>query len=142
MALTATEMRNELTASFIDWQAAARRRPTVWIYDKNWDDLIPIFNETACKIARKLNDTGEGNLRIFGNDSVYDFVIDELGEWEDLHVRIQYGYMEWTGKVTKVIDECNDDGFDFIELKIVHEFEHAKKVICFANPFFLSLIHI
>lgn len=134
--MTPAEARRDLEMSFIDWTASARKRPNVIVYDKNWESNIPIFNETACKVGRKLNDTGEGNLRIFGNDSVYDFVIDELGEWEDLHVRIQFAFFEWTGKVTKVIDECNSDGFEYIELKIVHEFEHAKKVVCFANPFF------
>ncbi|QKY78483.1 minor tail protein [Gordonia phage Tardus] len=137
MPATPTQMRAELQASFNDWLAHTRRRPTVLLYDKNWVDNLPVFNETACKVSRRLNDTGEGNLRIFGNDAVYDFVIDELGEWEDLHVRIQFGHnIEWTGKVTKVIDEGDDNGFEFIELKIVHEFEHAKKVVCFANPFF------
>ncbi|QDH93188.1 minor tail protein [Gordonia phage Verity] len=137
MPATPTQMRAELQASFNDWLAHTRRRPTVLLYDKNWQDNLPVFNETACKVSRRLNDTGEGNLRIFGNDAVYDFVIDELGEWEDLHVRIQFGHnIEWTGKVTKVIDEGDDNGFEFIELKIVHEFEHAKKVVCFANPFF------
>ena len=127
--MTPAEARRDLEMSFIDWTASARKRLNVIVYDKNWESNIPIFNETACKVGRKLNDTGEGNLRIFGNDSVYDFVIDELGEWEDLHVRIQFAFFEWTGKVTKVIDECNSDGFEYIELKIVHEFEHAKKVV-------------
>ena len=137
MPMTPTQMRAELQRSFSDWVAMTRRRPIVVLYDKNWQDNLPVFNETACKISRKLNDTGEGNLRIFGNDSVYDFAVDNLGEWEDLHVRIIYGYnVEWTGKVTKVIDEGDNNGFEFIELKIVHEFEHAKKIVCFANPFF------
>ncbi|QPO17108.1 minor tail protein [Gordonia phage Lilbeanie] len=137
MSVTAEliDIREELERSWIDWLANVRRRPDVDLYDKNWEDYIPVFNETECKVSRKLNETGEGNLRIFGNEAVRSYVVDELGLWEDLHVRLRHGLVEWTGKVTKVIDECDDEGFEYIELKIVHEFEHTKKIVCFSNPF-------
>lgn len=130
------DLREELERSWMDWSESIRARPQVYLYDSEWDTFMPVFNETSCTYTEKLNETGESNLRIFGNEAVRKRVVDDLGLWEDLHVRIVRPYgVEWTGKVTKVIDEGTDDGFEYIELKIVHEFEHAKKIVCFSNPF-------
>lgn len=134
--LSPREMRDELRMSFVEWLGKARDRPLVELYDKNWESSMPIVNETQANFLRKLNDTGEGNLVIFGNEAARKMIVDELGLWEDLHVRVRTGFWEWTGKVTRIEDECNDDGFEFITLKVVHEFEHAKKIIAFCNPFF------
>lgn len=130
------ELRQELQASFVAFQWEAQNRPIVELYDKNWQNSVPILNETTAKFMRKLNDTGEGTLVLFGDESSRQWIIDELGLWEDLHIRVRTGFWEWTGKATRIEYECDTEGFEYISLKFVHEFEHMKKVICYCNPFF------
>lgn len=132
--LTPDEVRAELAASFMDYLQQARSRPMVELYDKNWDASLPLVGETTAKFMRKRNDTGEGNLVVFGNAVARQWIVDELGEWEDLHIRVRTGYMEWTGKASEIVYESDEEGFEYISVKFLHEFEHVKKVICYSNP--------
>lgn len=136
MRRSPAEMRAELMGEYQSWSAQAEARPIVELWDKNWEQSLPVLNETQAKFMRKLNDTGEGNLVLFGSEAMRQYIIDELGEWEDLHVRVRTGYWEWTGKCTRVEYESDVEGFEYISLKFVHEFEHIKKVMCYCNPFF------
>lgn len=134
--LSPSEVRGEIQASWADFVREATGRPMVELYDKNWEHSVPLIGETTAKFIRKRNDTGEGNLVVFGNNAVRQWIVDELGEWEDLHIRVRTGYMEWTGKATTIAYESDAEGFEYISVNFLHEFEHAKKMVCFNNPFF------
>ncbi|KXT55656.1 hypothetical protein Y710_17990 [Gordonia sp. QH-12] len=136
MPATAQEMRAQLMTDYQDWMTTARSRPIVEIYDKNWESSIPILSETQASFLRKHNDTGEGTLVIFGSAAARQYIVDELGEWEDLHVRVRTGYWEWTGKASSIEHEEDAEGFEYISIKFLHEFEHVKKIIAYCNPFF------
>lgn len=133
---TATEMRAALMAEEQSWMSTASQRPIVELYDKNWEHSIPILTETQASWLRKRNDTGEGTLVIFGDEGARQYIVDELGEWEDLHVRVRTGFWEWTGKASGIEHEETTEGFEYISVKFLHEFEHVKKIVCYANPFF------
>ncbi|MFT4087400.1 MAG: hypothetical protein QM658_09645 [Gordonia sp. (in: high G+C Gram-positive bacteria)] len=124
----------QILADQFDWLQRARSRPQVILYDKNWENSVPILGESAARWLNKLNDTGEGSLVLFGTHTERDWIVDELGEWEDLHIRVITGLTEWTGKADQIIDESDEVGFEHITVKFLHEFEHAKKIVCFANP--------
>ncbi|QRY62760.1 hypothetical protein JVX90_00335 [Gordonia sp. PDNC005] len=136
MTATARDMRTALMGDYQEWMQTARSRPIVEIYDKNWEHSIPILSESQASWMRKFNDTGEGNLVIFGSAAARQYIVDELGEWEDLHVRVRTGFWEWTGKASKIDHEEDTDGFEYISIKFLHEFEHVKKIIAYCNPFF------
>lgn len=133
---TPQEMRTELNQDFALWLQEMRSKPIVELYDKNWENSVPIVNESQAQFLSKLNDSGEGSLGIFGDEQARQWLVDELGMWEDLHIRVRAGAMQWTGKATEVEYECDEEGFEYLSLKFIHEFEHAKKVICYCNPYF------
>lgn len=135
--LTPDEVRALIRIEAAEFLSQARKRPEVWLYDKNWDKKIPLVGETQANFIEKLNDTGEGQLVVFATEENQAFIVDELGEWEDLHIRVINGYgKEWTGKAATISDKGDSDGFEYISIKFVHEYEHMKKVVCFANPLF------
>lgn len=111
-----------------------RSRPIITLYDKNWQNPVRIVGEVAATFEEKLNDTGEGTLTLFGDHPVRDWVIEDLEDEEDLHIRVQIGGKEWTGKAAAITNRGDDRGFEFIEIKFLHEYEHTKKIICYANP--------
>ena len=134
--LAPSEVRAEVRMQQADFLRRANARPIIDLYDKNWDKHYPLIGETQAKFLEKLNDTGEGNLVIFGTNKLRDFIVDELGEWEDLHIRVRTGVKEWTGKAAEILDESDEEGFEFISIKFLHEYEHVKKIICASNPLF------
>lgn len=133
---TPQEMRQELNQDFTLWLQEMRSRPIVELYDKNWENSVPIVNESQATFLNKLNESGEGSLIIWGDEQARQWVVDELGELEDLHIRVRSGAMQWTGKATDIEYEGDEEGFEYVSLKFIHEFEHTKKIICYCNPFF------
>lgn len=136
MPNTAAENRAQIQMELAERLGRLNRKPLVELYDSNWETFIPLVGETQADWLKKRNDTGEGNLVIFGNKDIRQHLVDELGEWEDLHVRVRHGFYEWTGKAEYVEHESDEEGFEFINVKFVHEFEHAKKMVVYCNPWF------
>lgn len=126
--------RAMMLADWADEMMRARMRPIVELWDKNWETYVPIIGETACDFVEKFNETGEAKLQLLGSHPERSWIVEELGEWEDLHVRIQSGYLQWTGKATTISDEGSDNGFEYIELEFVAEYEHVKGITVYCNP--------
>ncbi|MGC5027469.1 hypothetical protein ACLQ3K_22195 [Tsukamurella sp. DT100] len=114
-------------------QAHAPRK--IWIYDKNWTERTRIFGEISGKFVHKLNDSGEGELELFGDHPIRDWVVDELGEDEDLHIVVETAGVRWSGKCTTITEEDRDNGFSYLKLAFISEFEHVKKIVTYCNPF-------
>ncbi|WP_032376014.1 Gp37-like protein, partial [Rhodococcoides fascians] len=125
----------------IEQAARARARPLVQIWDKNWGDDIGskpiaiIFGEIDGDFEEKLNDTGEGLLNLFGRHPICDWLITELEEEEDVHITVDSAGLRWHGKALTITEEQDETGIDFVRLKFLHGYEHAKKIVCFSNPF-------
>ncbi|NMO00836.1 hypothetical protein HH308_06365 [Gordonia sp. TBRC 11910] len=134
--MSCDQVRSTLQMEYADFLFKARSRPEVILYDKQWDKKLPIVGETQASFIEKLNDTGEGNLVLFATPDQQDFIVDQLGEWEDLHIRVINGFKEWTGKAATISDKGDEEGFEYISIKFLHEYEHIKKIVCFANPLF------
>lgn len=132
--MTPDEVRATILQRSIDRISVMRSRPKITLYDKNWQNPVPILGEVSASFEEKLNDTGEGNLLLFGNHKVREWIIEELGDEEDLHIRVQMHGKEWTGKASVITNRGDDKGFEFIEVKFLHEYEHVKKIVCFSNP--------
>ena len=136
MPLTCDEVMEDVLGGYGEFLRTMRSRPKITLYDKQWDKSLPVLTETDARWIEKMNETGEGNLVLFANAKYRAWLVDELGEWEDIHVRVQDGIKEWTGKGSAIVDESDEEGFEFISVKFLHEYEHVKKIVCFSNPLF------
>ena len=136
MPLTCDEVLEDVLGGYGEFLRTMRSRPKITLYDKQWDKSLPVLTETDARWIEKMNETGEGNLVLFANAKYRAWLVDELGEWEDIHVRVQDGIKEWTGKGSSIVDESDEEGFEFISVKFLHEYEHVKKIVCFSNPLF------
>jgi hypothetical protein len=132
--MTPDEVRRIIRQRTIERISIMRARPKVTLYDKNWRNPVPIMGEVAASFEEKLNDTGEGDLTLFGNHKVREWVIEQLGDDEDLHIRVQMAGKEWTGKASSITNRGDEKGFEYIEIKFKHEYEHMKKIVCYSNP--------
>ncbi|WP_139812888.1 hypothetical protein [Prescottella equi] len=132
--MTCDEVRSSIRQRTIDRVSLQRARPKIWLYDKNWENPVPIIGEVAASFEEKLNDSGEGSLTLFGNHMIREWVIEELEDEEDLHIRVQMAGKEWTGKATGIGNRGDEKGFEWIEIKFIHEYEHIKKITCYSNP--------
>ncbi|MGW6376218.1 Gp37-like protein [Rhodococcus sp. NPDC055112] len=132
--MSCDEVRATITQRTIDRVAIMRSRPKLTLYDKNWENPVPLVGEIQASFEEKLNDTGEGNLTLFGNHATREWLIEELDDEEDVHIRVEMHGKEWTGKASTITNRGDERGFEFIEIKFLHEYEHVKKIICYSNP--------
>lgn len=132
--LTCDEIRSQLIQSSIARIQQMRRPPRIVLWDKEWEHSIPLFGVVAASFEERLNDTGEGIVTVFGKHKIREWVIEELGVYEDLHITVDMAGKRWSGKAATITDREGDDGIEYIDLKFLHEYEHVKKIICYCNP--------
>lgn len=132
--MTPDEVRKAIRQRTIERISIMRSRPKITLYDKNWRNPVPIMGEVTASFEEKLNDTGEGDLTLFGNHKVREWIIEELGDDEDLHIRVQMAGKEWTGKAVSITNRGDDKGFEYIDIKFQHEYQHCKRITCYSNP--------
>lgn len=132
--MTPDEVRKAIRQRTIERISIMRSRPKIWLFDKNWKNPVRIMGEVKASFEEKLNDAGEGDLTLFGNHKIREWVIEELEDDEDIHIRVQMGGKEWTGKAVSITNRGDERGFEYIEIKFVHEWQHLKKIVCYSNP--------
>lgn len=132
--LSCDDVRAELLHSSIERVRKMRERPTVTIYDKEWENPMPLLGEVECAAEDLLNDSGEGTLKLLGVNKFNDWLLDELDDEEDVHVVIDMAGKRWSGKVATIVDEGVESGQEYVTLSLIAEYEHVKKITCYCNP--------
>lgn len=112
-----------------------RQRPTVEIYDRNWENPRPLWGELESSFEDKLNNTGEAKIPLFATHREAEWLVNEVAEEEDVHIVVHAPGMRWAGKVSTVTVEPSGGGLDRLTINALHDFEHVKKIICYSNPF-------
>jgi hypothetical protein len=124
----------QLLNSSIDRITAMRSRPKVTIWDKNWENPMPLLGEIEASFEEILNDTGEGLLKLFGSNKLNEWLLDELDDEEDVHITVDSAGKRWSGKASTIEEEGTEDGKEYVTIRFVHEYEHVKKIVCYCNP--------
>lgn len=132
--MTANEVRETLQKRTIDRQRAMRARPYMRIWDKDWNFKCVLLGEISASFEEKLNDTGEGQVKLFGNHPLKDWLTAELNQQEDVHITVDLPGKRWSGKASTIQYSSDDKGFTYLTLTFLHEYEHMKKVVCYSNP--------
>jgi hypothetical protein len=132
--MSADEVRSELLQSSIQRVAEMRRPPRITLWDKNWQNPVPLFGVAAASFEERLNETGEGQLTLQATNKLYKLLIEDLELYEDLHITADMSGKRWSGKCAGITESEKVGQIGHIELKFLHEFEHVKKMVCYANP--------
>ncbi|MCW2089462.1 UNVERIFIED_ORG: hypothetical protein M2328_002742 [Rhodococcus erythropolis] len=140
--LTCDDVRRQINQRTIDRVASLRAMPLVRIWDKNWDNGTGTYKPVAIvrgeidgDFEDVYNNTGIGRLRLLSSHPLRDWLIDDVKEAEDIHITVDVPGWRWHGKALTVDETMEEDGLVHVTLTFQHGFEHAKKLICFPNPF-------
>lgn len=131
---TPDQVRHLLRMRTADRVTALRARPYIRIWDKNWILRSVFYGETAAKFAEIMNDAGEGELTMFGIHPLRKWLIEELALEEDVHITVDNPGKRWHGKALTISERGEESGVEYITIKFLHGYEHAKKITCYSNP--------
>lgn len=130
------EARALLDAEWRGWVEEAQAPPQVEFYDKDWVPIGPASRLISGSAEEHYNGAGEAELVMLGDDPVARWMADHVDQEEDLHARIVQGGNVWTGKAQKVYDDMDDTGLETVGWEGLHDWQHAKKLFCYPNPWF------
>lgn len=137
---TCDEVRDEMLKRRYNNVKMARSKPFIRIWDKDWQLRTVLFGEIDASFEEKLNDTGDGQITLFGKHKLKDWLIKELAQEEDVHITVDMPIGEgfpnkrWSGKARTITYRGDDKGMDYLVLTFNHDYEHVKKIICYSNP--------
>ena len=137
MPLTCDDVRAEMLQRSIDRLMLQRSRPRVTLYDKEWENPVPLVAEISMQFEELLNDTGAGETKLYGDNKLADWLLDNLELEEDVHIVVDMAGKRWSGKANEITDEGTEDGREYITISWTHEYEHVKHITCFCNPLLL-----
>lgn len=132
--ISADTVRQILQQSRLEQETAMRSRPYIRLWDKNWNFKSVVLGEITASFEEKLNDTGAGQLKLFGDHPLKDWLTSELAQQEDVHITVDLPGKRWSGKATTIQYSSDDKGFTYLTLNFLHEYEHMKKIVCYSNP--------
>lgn len=133
--LDASEVRNRIQRMCIARAAEARAPRVVTLWDKNWERSWIVFGESKGSFKHKLNDSAEGRIEFISTPFLEDWLFNNPGESEDLHITVQTGSLRWSGKCTTIDWDDRDNGFRYLTASFISEYEHVKKTRIYKNPF-------
>lgn len=134
MPMTAAQNRKTLLKRTAERKKLQRARPIVKMYDRDWELYGLLWGEIDASFEEKLNDTGEGELKLFGRHKMRDWLLSDIEEAEDVHITVETPGKRWAGKGSTITYSNPSGGFEYITLKFLHDYEHIKKTICYSNP--------
>jgi len=132
--LTPDDVRTTLLKRTIDRKKLQRTRPRIRIWDKDWNLQTELLGEIEATFEEKLNDTGQGILKLPGKHKIKDWLINQLNQVEDVHITVDVPGKRWAGKASTIEYFSTDKGFDYLTLTFLNDYEHVKKIICYSNP--------
>lgn len=126
--------RAALDAEWNQWVREAQAPPDVEVFDKDWAPIAPIAGARSGAVEDTVNDAGEGKVAILGDHPVGRWMADEVEEAADVHIRVRQGGNVWTGKAQTITEEMDESGLETVTWSGLHDYQHAKKVYCYPNP--------
>ncbi|MRH85990.1 hypothetical protein GFY24_00670 [Nocardia sp. SYP-A9097] len=132
--MSCDEVRSSILQNSIARLEEMRRPARITLWDKNWENPVRLFGVVSASFEERLNETGEGALVIQASSKLYRLLIEDLGDYEDLHISADMSGKRWSGKCATITEGQKSGEVAHIELKFLHEYEHVKKIVCFANP--------
>lgn len=126
--------RAELDAEWRSWVEEAQSPPTIEVYDKDWMPVGHARLVIEGDVEDTKNGAGEGRVRLYGEDPIARWMADDLPEASDVHLRVSQGANVWTGKAHTIDEEMDDSGIETVTWEGLHDWQHAKKVYCYPNP--------
>lgn len=132
--MSSSEVRSQLIQSSIQRVTEMRRPARAVLYDGNWLNPLPLFGTVAASFEERFNETGEAVVLLQATNKLYKRLIEDLELYEDLHIAVDISGKRWSGKVASITESEKAGQLGTIELKFLHEYEHVKKIVCYANP--------
>ncbi|QBZ72708.1 minor tail protein [Gordonia phage Phendrix] len=136
MPMEPAEIRSKLLQRTILDTYLRRQRPLVRLFDKDWEQVGILQGEVEASFESRMFDTGEGNIKLMGDHKWREWLVYELEEEEDVHIVVDVPGIRWSGKVSTIQDIETDNGLKYVNLTILDDREHLKKIICYSNPLF------
>ena len=115
-------------------QDKALERPTMVICDKYWEPVCQLRGELDWDVEKLANDTGEADITIPGDHLLVTWLLDPNRRKEDVHLRFNTAYWEWTGKCDIIQRVYRAGEMVAVRIHLLHDYHQAKRLICFANP--------
>lgn len=121
---------------------AYRQRPLIRLWDKHHRFVADLSGEKSLSYEEVKADSGAANLVLRHANWISDFLLYDRRAEEDLHLTIDPNptnrswRRRWGGKITAADAVRGEDGLYTVELEAIHNREHAKHILCGANPIF------
>lgn len=126
--------RAALDAEWNQWVREAQAPPDVEVFDQDWVPIAPIIGTMSGAVEETVNDAGEGKVAMLGDHPAGRWMADEVEEGADVHLRVRQGGNVWTGKAQTITEEMSASGLETVTWSGLHDYQHAKKVYCYPNP--------
>ena len=130
------DIRAELLQRDVYNSYIRRQRPVLKVWDKDWNPRAILVGEVEASFELRMFDTGEGNVKLMGNHKLRSWLVEELDDDEDVHLTVDTPGIRWAGKVSTISDLQTDNGLEYIDITVLNDREHLKKIICYSNPLF------
>ena len=121
---------------------AAKQRPLLRLWDKNMNYIADLAGERSVVVEEVAADSGTATVVIRHSNWLSNFILYDRRAEEDLHFTLdpdpykRSWKTRWGGKIVNVNAVRDEDGLHTVELEMMHNREHAKHLLCGANPVF------
>jgi len=133
--LTADDVRLEMQQLTQSYITQARSRALMRLWDCNWNLLGVLTGEIDASFEEKLNDTGQGAVTVLGDNPWVDYLLYTVAQEQDIHITVDCPpKRRWSGKASTITFRQDDKGLVYLVLNFMHDYEHVKKITCYANP--------
>ena len=118
----------------------ARQRPLLRLWDKNMRFIADLAGERSVVVEEVSADSGTATVVLRHSNWLSNFILYDRRAEEDLHFTLDPNpsnrswKTRWGGKIVNVNAVRDKEGLHTVELEIMHNREHAKHLLCGANP--------
>lgn len=115
---------------------ARRAKPRIRLWDGDWKFVGTIHGAIEGKFQWKLNDTGEGTIKIPTGIWISTWIRDApKRKARNIHVTMDKDGARWGGRLKRSELVKDSDGKTYMLLTFLHDFEELKHIYCWPNPF-------
>ncbi|AER47575.1 minor tail protein [Mycobacterium phage DS6A] len=119
-------------------QMALRVRPSVLVWDGDWNLQHIMAVEYKAQFSWISNDTGPGMTELPFNAPVAQWIHDmqgriDRGEKRNVHITVDYSGARWAGRMDSANVKLTDDGDKSMEVTWLHDYENLKWYSVWSN---------
>lgn len=119
--------------------------PVMRIWDAEWHMQHLVGNPLSYEFEWVENDTGTGEIVVFAESSVGQWLIDidariQAGQGVAPHITCDYVGGRWGGRLEDVSIEATDTGDEIVTATFLHDYENVKWIECWPTPFLPAAI--